>query len=46
MLEVKGSDGKLVCKLDPDRKIVQIANKGKMTEIEFHKDGSVEIRKN
>jgi len=43
MEEVRNSNGKLVCRIDKDKHIVEIVTKGIKTTIRFSEDGMVEI---
>lgn len=43
MEEVRNSNGKLVCQIDKEGKVVEIVIKGCKTTIRFLSDGTVEI---
>jgi hypothetical protein len=43
MNEVRNSDGKLVCRIDKKERMIEIVNKGCITEIRFHPDDTPEI---
>lgn len=43
---IRNSLGKLVCRIDKKRKIVEIAIKGCVTTIRFFDDGRIEITNN
>lgn len=43
MQDIKNSKGKLVCRIDASKKIVEILNRGIRTEIHLLDDGSFEV---
>jgi hypothetical protein len=43
MNEVRNSDGKLVCRIDNKERLVEIINKGCITEIRFRPDDTLKI---
>lgn len=43
MKEVRNKDGKLVCRVDADQKLVEIVRKGVLTTLRFARDGTVEV---
>lgn len=43
MTDVRNANGKLVCRLDEEKYLIEIVQKGCITRIRFMPDGKVEI---